>query len=392
MKKLPKTDDCTACSACVTACAHKALELALNKNGYFEVITDSSKCTNCGLCEKVSPVLRPIKKTEYGTTYYACWNTNSEVREKSASGGAFSALALYVLNQGGIVYGAAISGFDIVHKRIDNISALSEILGSKYQQGNICGIYKQVRQDLLKGKIVLFSGMACQIAGLISYLGTTEHSNLFTVDTICGGFSTVLPMLCLKDSGKYNGIYSFRDKNDGWSSVGFKYNLRMQKCDGSIEDLKLDNLVLNTFSSKLLKRGSCCNCAFTSPYRQSDVTIGDFWGDQRFKVQHSNGLSVIAIHSKRIMEIIKGAPLHIEPITFDELISSNHNYYWTRFPLVRFFISRKLALWALRSRKTRIAAWQIKPKSLAGICMSVYLKLNKRFLRVPFYKNLKSTL
>lgn len=388
MIHLPKADDCCGCAACVTACSHGALAMVIDANGYFKVETDPQRCTHCTLCERVCPILKTESSTIHDSRYYACWNEDDDLRRQSASGGAFSALASAFLRQGGIVYGAAIDGFDIVHCRVDSLSELPPLLGSKYQPGNLTGVYAQVRKDLLAGKSVLFSGMSCQVAGLKSYLGKSDSNRLYTIDTICGGFSTMLPILALKSTGKYRGIHSFRDKDNGWRSTGFRYCLKMDSTDGSIDNLGLDNMVLNTFSSKLLKRASCLNCQFTSPGRRSDATIGDFWGDKRFTRQHHGGLSIIAIHSDRIRTLLRQSPLHIEEIALDELTRSNHNYYWTRYPLIRKFLSRKLALWAMRNKHWGLARHLMRPKSLAGILMSLYLKFNTQFQRTPFYKDL----
>lgn len=43
--------------------------------------------------------------------------------------------------------------------------------GSKYVQSDLEGIFRQVKNDLMAGFNVLFSGTPCQIAGLKSYIG-----------------------------------------------------------------------------------------------------------------------------------------------------------------------------------------------------------------------------
>lgn len=374
--KLVSSKECTGCMACIDACPHTVLKAAIDTNGYYTIITDTEKqCVECGRCSQVCPILNLTQVT--GKSFpYAAWNKNSEQRKQSASGGIFAALASSVIRKGGSVYGATIEGFDVKHLRITDERELYRLQGSKYQHSDMTGVYKQVRNDLRQGMHVLFSGLGCQVAGLLSFLGKTQKGKLYTVDTICGGLSTMLPMLHLKASGKYQGILSFRDKENGWQSKGFRYSLKMIRKDGSIDDLGLDNMVLNTFSSKLLKRSSCLDCKFIGLHRNSDCTIGDFWGDESFKEQHHEGLSVLIVHNDRIVSLIKEAHMEAKSVSWKEVITDNRNIYWTHYPLIRYFFSRKKALRAMQEKDYATATQQISPWSFPGLLLRIYLKLN----------------
>ena len=194
----------------------------------------------------------------------------------------------------------------------------------------------------------------------------------------------MLPMQLLRQSGKYSGIRSFRDKENGWQSIGFKYSLKMVRNDGSIDNLGLDNLVLNTFSPKLLKRSSCLDCQFTGFHRDSDCTIGDFWGDSRFKQQHAQGLSIVIIHNCRIMQLIEAANMELQPITWPEAVASNKNIYWTHYPAIRHFWSRKIALNAMRRNDVTTATKQMATNTFPGLLLRIYLKMNNILCKLYF--------
>ncbi len=393
-RKLASKNLCTGCMACVDTCAKGALTAFESSDGYYQMSFDEARCVDCGLCSDVCPIVNHKDFYCEQETAYAVWNETPEWRKASASGGAFSAVALAVLAKGGVVYGAATEGFVVKHKRVDTLDDLPQILGSKYQHSEMQGIYKTVLADLKSGRMVLVGGLSCQIVALKSYLdrfGAGKYcDNLYTIDTICGGLSTTLPMRLLQNTNMYRGIKSFRDKDNGWQSKGFRYSLKMQTSDGNVEDLKLDNLVLNTFSSKLLKRSSCLDCQFTGKHRASDATIGDFWGDEKFVDEHNDGVSVMIVHTKKISSLLEEAPLHNEKIQITSIVKGNHNYCWTHYPLVRCFMSRKFALWALKNGKPGLAQHCMRPKTLSGICMSIYLKLNNllcaRFERKNSYR------
>lgn len=380
--KLAPAHNCTGCMACVDTCGRNALTVEIDKNGYFNIAIDKNKCVDCGACAKTCPILHTDKIRQKGSDVsypFAAWNTDSEIREVSASGGAFSALATNIIKNSGVVYGAVLDGFSVKHKRATTLEELIAMFGSKYQHSDMRGCYRQVLCDLKAGKTVLFSGMACQVAGLMQFLGNIDTSNLYTVDTICGGISTMLPMIQLSASGFYTGIQSFRDKENGWKSRGFKYSLKMACNDGGVENLGLDNLVLNTFSSKLLKRSSCLDCHFTGNDRYSDCTIGDFWGDVRFKEEHDNGVSVMVLHNDRMHNLLESSSIKLTPIRWSDFIPFNYNYIWTKYPLIRHFISRRFALFAMRNGFTRIALHLMRPKTISGLVMSAYLKINNIF-------------
>lgn len=370
---------CTGCMACVDSCSKGALTPGIDLNGYYEIRFDSSRCIGCGLCTKTCPIITSSIKNIDKSNAYAVWSKNKELREQSASGGAFSTLAYLILQEGGVVYGAGIVGFEVRHRRVDSLEDLPLILGSKYQHSVTEGIFKLVYKDLKAGLIVLFCGMACQIAGLKNFLRNINTDNLYTIDTICGGLSTILPMLHLKQSGHYSNIVSFRDKEFGWKSKGFQYALKMRRNDGSVENLGSENLVLKSFSSKLLKRSSCLDCHFTGDNRVSDCTIGDLWGDELFKEEHYEGVSVLIVHSLRIFHLIEKSDLVYTPIKFENFICENHNYYWSHYPLISYFRSRKKVLRAMKQGNMDMALHLMHSNPIAEVWMKVYLKCNYIF-------------
>ena len=76
--------------------------------GFLYPRTDSAQCIDCGLCSRVCPVTKAFPKQETGPVCYAANAKNEEIRFHSSSGGVFSLLALRVMTQGGVVFGAAL--------------------------------------------------------------------------------------------------------------------------------------------------------------------------------------------------------------------------------------------------------------------------------------------
>lgn len=53
---------CTGCLACVDSCKHQAIDI-IKKNWVTHVSICPDRCVNCGRCEKVCPIVSPVKKT-----------------------------------------------------------------------------------------------------------------------------------------------------------------------------------------------------------------------------------------------------------------------------------------------------------------------------------------
>ena len=131
---------------------------------------------------------------------FACYSTNDDIRIKSSSGGVFSALALHILCENGVVYGVAMSEdcYSAEYIRVTDEAMLEKLRGSKYLQANVGNTFLLVKKDLEEGKKVLFSGTGCQVNGLKNFL-QKEYDNLYCVDVICHG--TPSPVLWKKFIG-----------------------------------------------------------------------------------------------------------------------------------------------------------------------------------------------
>ena len=106
---------------------------------------------------------------------------DDNLRLDSSSGGAFTLIAQYVLNLGGVVFGASFDeNLNVAHTFIESPAELDKLRRSKYVESAIGESFKQVKAFLKQGRIVLFSGVQCQIHGLNTFL-RKPYSNLLTI-------------------------------------------------------------------------------------------------------------------------------------------------------------------------------------------------------------------
>ena len=282
MIKILNPSDCCGCTACASVCTHDAIAMQPDLLGFLYPVVDINKCVECGLCEKVcvfnenyDKSLNLPQPTAYGARHK---NMNEVVT--SRSGAAFIAISDYILEQGGVVYGAGYTDhFRVVHKRAETKEQRNEFKGSKYVQSDLTDIFRQVKQDLKSGLMVLFSGTPCQTAGLNSYIGNKLRENLFLIDIVCHGVPA--PYIWrdyLAYLEKINGekilSVSFRDKDElGWAAHRESFRFSKQK--------KIYYYYTFTFYKHIMFRHSCGVCKYTNLHRPSDITIADFWGWQK---------------------------------------------------------------------------------------------------------------
>ena len=308
--QLAKNKECTGCLACYDSCPKNAISYDIEKDGHYYVRIDKNSCIQCKKCELVCPIIQKINYSQSEcSTFYAAWGKNSFLRKNSASGGVFTAIAEYILDLNGIVFGAIIDKTKIKHTYITSKSQLSLLQGSKYVQSDISTNYRKAYSFLKEGKTVLFSGTGCQIAALYSFISNKKTTGkLITVDLICGGVpSQLLQQKFIQHESFYTSeIVSYRTKEEGWRSKGFCYNLKIKDTNNFIHNYKnRRNLITDGFSSELTNRYSCYNCQFVGRYRMSDYTIGDLWGDKQFPEEHYNGVSLLICHNYNAENLLK---------------------------------------------------------------------------------------
>ena len=319
--------NCCGCHACYNICPKNAIAMVEDEKGFKYPRTDIEKCINCGLCEKVCPVLKN-NEINNQPKVFACINKNDKIRKESSSGGMFSLIAENILQYNGVVFGAMLNDkFEVVHSYVENINDLYKFRGSKYVQSIIGDCYKKSKEILENGRYVLFTGTPCQIEGLKSYL-QKDYDKLYTQDIICHGVPS--PKVWKKyidfrksiDRKKINKI-EFRNKDAGWKNYNIKFNY---KENSYIKEAKKD-VYIQSFLNNLCLRDSCYNCKFKKENRNSDITLADFWGIQNVlpKMDDDRGTSLVIVNSRKGEELFESVKENIKyiEVNFNEAIRYN---------------------------------------------------------------------
>ena len=321
-------EKCPGCYACYSICPKQCITMEEDAEGFVYPKVHREFCIDCGLCEKNCPVYRKQESAEMPIAYAAI-NKNLEQRLASSSGGIFVLLAENIVRENGVVFGARFDEkFQVVHDYTETLQGIKAFQGSKYVQSRIGNTYVKVKEFLISGRKVLFTGTPCQIEGLKAYL-QRDYENLLCVDIICHGVPS--PKVWKKyidfreaQEGKAVQQIFFRHKKYGWKkyTVLFEFSNEILYLQEHSKDL-----FMRTFLENVCLRPSCTNCQFKRKNRNSDITLADFWGVVNVlpEMDDDKGTSLVIIHSRKGQAFFEAISRDIlcKEVAFEEAIQYN---------------------------------------------------------------------
>lgn len=297
-------EKCFGCLECVQICPKKCISYTEDAQGLVYPYIQQEQCIDCGICYKKCPT--NIEEKNSVLEFKAVKNFDN-IRMKSASGGMFTMISDYVLEQNGVVYGAAFDDdLSLTHIRVENKRHRDKCCGSKYVQSKILDMFPLIEQDLNNKRQVLFSGTPCQVAAVKSYFGKNDF--LLLVDIICHGvigkkvFDSFLTSVKKRNGSKIKTI-SFRDKRKGWSSQQWNAVLENGK---ELEDKELSSYK-TLYYSHCAHRESCFTCKYASLNRPGDITLGDYWGIDEYYPEFNDekGVSLVLVNTEKGKSVVE---------------------------------------------------------------------------------------
>lgn len=333
---------CCGCSACAQKCPKQCISMVEDKDGFLYPKVNEDICIHCGLCEKACVELGQFEKKQ-PLYAWAAKNHDEQIRENSSSGGVFSLLSESIIQKGGVVFGVRFDNqWECYHDYIEKEEDIHLLRGSKYLPSKIGESYKNVELFLKQGRMVLFSGTPCQVAGLNKYL-QKDYPNLFTVEVVCHGVPSPAVWRKYKDyikkkyaregensvsissihhsseidtqsptgKGEIRGI-NFRSKRLGWKKFCFDFTLakalgRGQQNTVSISLPAETNPFMRLFIYNVILRPSCYECPAKAGRTKSDITVGDFWhiNDVMPDYNDDKGVTLVYLNTEKGKELFE---------------------------------------------------------------------------------------
>ncbi len=302
--------NCCGCWVCADICPKQCISMTEDEEGFRYPVVDKDVCINCHACENVCPVIHaePDKPNDKQRAFLL-QHKNKQVLHDSASGGAFTAIASYVIRKGGVVFGAAYTdNFVVCHQYVESIEDLWKFRNSKYVQSEMRDAYAQAKTFLKQGRMVCFSGVPCQLEGLLRYL-RKPYDNLFTVDVLCHSITSpkVFRMYVDWQKQKYGNDISnimFRDK----TPFGYKYSqMSVYRHEKQVYKEGVDtDVYLRSFFTDVNVRPSCYDCKFKKQHHLTDFSIWDCFDVYKFSKAFDNdkGVTRLLANTDKAMTII----------------------------------------------------------------------------------------
>lgn len=298
-----KKSQCCGCGACREICANRAIEMTTDWEGFSYPKVNQTLCIDCGRCKAVCPIhIKDEKKEAEGRTYLGAQAKDDHIRSSSTSGGIFPVLARHVLSQGGVVFGAALDSDGVVfHREIEKTEEIRLLQKSKYVQSRMDGCYEKIRKYLRDGRQVLFTGTPCQCQAVRQFIGK-QGDRLLLVDLVCYGVPSlkIWKQYKTKLEKTYGGritSFCFRDKRHKDNGHTVSMCIGDREYSHSMDQ----DLFCKLYFQNYIIRPSCHSCKFCRVERESDMTIGDFWGIEKVKPDMEDGMgtSLVILHNEK---------------------------------------------------------------------------------------------
>lgn len=324
---------CCGCGICSFVCPQHAISMQADAMGFVYPVINQTLCIDCSACAKNCSYGKEIIPDTLAC--YAGMNTNDAQLQHSASGGIFSAIASEFL-QDGLLCGATMTldnGIAIVRHEFG--SDIRKFQGSKYVQSDLLPCLDAIGNALRSGKKVLFCGTPCQVHAVRS-LFRNHLDRLFAIDIICHGvpnqqfFNDYLSLY--QKENKFQLVhFDFRNKQYGWGLKG--------KATDSYGKHHVITPVNCSYYKYFLEgeiyRDSCYNCPYACMQRPGDLTIGDYWGIEKYNSEllaknggefsAKKGVSCLLVNNSRGEELLRKYGRHIltAPVDIQNILIIN---------------------------------------------------------------------
>lgn len=327
---------CFGCEACAQACPKKAITITEDEEGFRYPVVDGSLCVGCHICNKVCPFENMPQKHEKDKYAFGGYHKDIKIRDRSTSGGAFSAIVDAWCDEDYVIFGAEADGLNVYHSYIDDKENLPKYCKSKYSQSVIGDSFNKIKDFLKQGKKVVFSGTPCQNAALLSFLRNTNVHNLLMIEVICEGVPSPLFVRKYEEYlfNKYKSRiktldYRYKDCQPLESPIFGKWDFQVMYTSLQSQMVIKKDRWFNPFWSiwldHLMSRPSCYKCPFTEKGRVADITLGDLWGVHIYCPElyaRNTGCSLIVCNTdkgKKALQLAKRF-LNGHELSFEEAI------------------------------------------------------------------------
>ncbi|MCM1295737.1 MAG: Coenzyme F420 hydrogenase/dehydrogenase, beta subunit C-terminal domain [Muribaculaceae bacterium] len=311
--------DCFGCGVCAIVCTRHAIDIRLNKYGFYEPkIIDKKLCTDCGLCVSVCAYSNQDIKKKSVLKSFAARSLSKYTEQTSTSGGVSYEIGIAAISNGYKFCGAIydVEKNIVCHIIATTVEGVKLTQGSKYLQSYTVDAFRSLNK---KEKNVVV-GTPCQMASLRRYIQKFKcEDNFLLIDFFCHGVPSKLmwDKYIRENSSDLGTIKnaSWRNKLRGWHAgycitlEGTNKTYRSYNWDG-------DDFFTLFLGDACLGKACYDKCRFKYDNSAADIRIGDLWGkESRYETR---AICAVACFSQKGVEAIENLELDIKELTFEQ--------------------------------------------------------------------------
>lgn len=330
-----KKNRCSGCGVCSAACPTNAIDITLNKDGFYIAEVNEDSCVECGVCLKICSFNTDYEFKKPLKSFSSIRRSDAEKCKSSSSGICWDFAKKAIENE----YYACGARYNVENNNVEHFVAgtVKEYLpaqGSKYLQSYTVDAFEQILKNN-KQKHVVF-GTPCQIASLRNYIKfKKDEENYILIDFFCHG----VPSYHLWESYlKHHKIQKvedilFRDNSrKAWNDFCMNIKVANKKLNSSSKenDLFYRFFILDFCLNKVCSE----SCKFFSTNSCADIRFGDVWN--RTLHSGSEPMSLGLLYNDKIEWILgeiekvqKYKPVEIEPLIKGQPMDYRKSYIFT---------------------------------------------------------------
>lgn len=297
---------CCGCMACKNSCPTSCISVKPNKIGKFVKQIEAKRCIQCGLCEKVCPILEP-SRLHVPKKAYVAWSRKININRKSSSGGVAASIYEYCIKNSIPCIGARYTEkLKVKYGFVEKTESIKNFAGSKYVYSHMDAIYKEIIMRLKSGGKIVFIGLPCHVAA-VQNMVKEGKDELICIDLVCHGV-VAEKFLAEHVHNMEKGL-----KMENIASIDFReetnpYGITIKGKNGEIlkRKSKFQDEYMLGFCEGFIYCEECYKCQYARKERCLDLTIKDFCGIQQgILSKQKYGLSNILVNTRKGERFIK---------------------------------------------------------------------------------------
>jgi coenzyme F420-reducing hydrogenase beta subunit len=343
-EKIQKYGLCIGCGLCAAICPNQAIVMQWGKNLTWAPVTDAAKCTNCGLCGGICPNT-PECICKYASAaaqagerfglpgtgdYFIGYDMNPENRIRSASGGALTAILMYLLETSkidGVLASVSVPAeMGKPHFRLKVLRLAEELDAARSSHYYPLCYAEAIREVKANKGVYGLVGTPCVIRGIKRLPAELQKRIKYTFSLVCSHNVTGRFLDCLaKQEGVPDGqVYTanLRDKLGGISDAN-NFNTYFRLPDREIRRNRFSSAFTDMWRNYFFAQECCLYCPDFYGV-DADVSVKDGWGRLS---GDPLGISLLIVRNPELAavsrELKESGRLYLEACNAEEVLQSD---------------------------------------------------------------------